>query len=51
MSQAGLLKCAKLILVAQKRPCRPQKTWVEVLLDDRKKLGLDSADPQNRSEW
>ena len=23
----------------------------EVLLDDRKKLGMDTADPQNRSEW
>ena len=22
-----------------------------VLLDDRKKLGMDTADPQNRSEW
>ena len=23
----------------------------EVLVDDRKKLGMDSADPQNPSEW
>ena len=23
----------------------------EVLLDDRKKLGMDTADAQNRSEW
>ena len=23
----------------------------EVLLDDRKKLGMDTADTQNRSEW
>ena len=23
----------------------------EVLENDRKKLGMDSADPQNRSEW
>ena len=30
---------------------RPKKTWDEVLMDDRKKLGMDSADPQNRSEW
>ena len=35
----------------QKRPGRPKKTWDEVLVDDRKKLGMDSADPQNRSEW
>ena len=27
------------------------KSWDEVLENDRKKLGLDSADPQNRSEW
>ena len=38
-------------VVAQKRPGRPKKTWDEVLMDDRKKLGMDSADPQNRSEW
>ena len=25
--------------------------WDEVLVDDRKKLGMDSADPQNRYEW
>ena len=35
----------------QKRPGRPKKTWDEVLVDDRKKLGMDSADPQNHSEW
>ena len=28
-----------------------RKTWDEVLVNDRKKLGMDSADPQNRSEW
>ena len=26
------------------------ETWDEVLVDDRKKLGMDSADPQNRFE-
>ena len=25
-----------------------KETWDEVLVDDRKKLGMDSADPQNR---
>ena len=49
--QAGLLKCAKLIVVAQKRPGRSGNTWGEVLVDDRKKLGMDSADPQNRFGW
>ena len=27
-----------------------KETWDEVLVDDRKKLGMDSADPQNRFE-
>ena len=36
---------------AQKRSCRPRKSWGEVLENDRKKLGMDSADPQSRSEW
>ena len=48
----GLIaKVCKLNVVAQKKPDRPKKTWYEVLVDDRKKLGMDSADPQNRSEW
>ena len=38
-------------IVAQKRSGKPRKSWDEVLLDDRKKLGMDTADPQNRSEW
>ena len=41
----------KLNIVAQKRSGKPRKSWDEVLLDDRKKLGMDTADPQNRSEW
>ena len=41
----------KLNVVERKRPCRPKKTWDEVLVDDRKKLGMESADPQNCSEW
>ena len=28
-----------------------KETWDEVLVDDRKKLGMDSADPLNRFEW
>ena len=42
---------AKLIVVAQKRPDRSKNTWDEVLVDDRKKLGMNSADHQNRFEW
>ena len=38
-------------LVAQKRSGRPRKSWDEVIKNDRKKLDMDSADPQNRSEW
>ena len=34
----------------RKKPGRPKKTWDEVLVDDKKKLGMDSADPQNRSD-
>ena len=41
----------KLNVVAQKRLGRPKEMWDEVLVDDKKKLGMDSADPQNRSEW
>ena len=32
---------------AQKRPDRSWKTWDEVLVNDRKKLGMYFADPQN----
>ena len=38
-------------MVAQKRSGRPRKSWDEVIKNDRKKLDLDSADSQNRSEW
>ena len=41
----------KLNEVARKRRGSPKKTWDEVLVDDRKKLGMESADPQNHSEW
>ena len=38
-------------MVAQKRSGRPRKSWDEVIKNDRKKLDMDSADPQNPSEW
>ena len=41
----------KLNVVARKRYCRRRKSWDEVMKNDRKKLDMDSADPQNRSEW
>ena len=50
-STGWITKVRKLNVVAQKRPGRPKKTWDEVLVDDRKKLGMDFADPMNRSEW
>ena len=50
-STGWIAKVRKLNVVAQKRPGRPKKTWDEVLMDDRKKLGMNSADPQNHSEW
>ena len=50
-NKGWIAKVRKLNVVAQMRPGRPKKTWDEMLVDDRKKLGMDSADPQNRSEW
>ena len=50
-STGWIAKVRELNVVAQKRPGRPKKTWNEVLVDDRKKLGMDFADPMNRSEW
>ena len=50
-STGWIAKVRKPNVVAQKRPGRPKKTWGEALMDDRKKLGMVSADPQNRSEW
>ena len=41
----------KLNVVAQKRSGSPRKSWDEVLKNDRKKLDMDSADPQNCYEW
>ena len=40
-----------LLLRKRHGKAKPKKTWDEVLVDDRKKLGMESADPQNRSEW
>ena len=50
-SAGWIAEVRKLNVVAQKRSGRPRKSWDEVLENDRKKLGMDSADPQNRSEW
>ena len=38
------------MIILMTRP-RPKKTWDEVLVDDRMKLGMVSVDPQNLSEW
>ena len=38
-------------VVAQKRSGRPRKSWDEVIKNDRNKLDMDFADPQNRSGW
>ena len=40
----------KLEIQNHKRSSRPRKSWDEVIKNDRKKLDMDSADPQNRSE-
>ena len=46
-SKGWIAQVRKLNIVAQKRSGKPRKSWDEVLLDDRKKLGMDTADPQN----
>ena len=50
-STGWIAEVCKLNVVAQKRSGRSRKSWDEVLENDRKKLGMDSADPQNCSEW
>ena len=50
-STGWIAEVHKLNVVAQKRSGRPRKSWDEVLENDRKKLGMDSANPQNHSEW
>ena len=50
-STGWISEVRKLNVVAQKRSSRPRKSWDEVIKNDRKKLDMDSADPQNRSEW
>ena len=47
-STGWIAEVRKLNVVAQKRSGRSMKSWDEVLENDRKKLGMDSADPQNR---
>ena len=46
-SKGWIAQVRKLNIVAQKRSGKPRKSWDEVLSDDRKKLGMDTADPQN----
>ena len=50
-STGWIAEVRKLNVVAQKRSGRSRKSWDEVLENDRKKLGMDSADLQNRSDW
>ena len=50
-STGRIAEVRKAHVVAQKRPSRPKKVWDEVLVNDRKKLGMYSGDPQNFSEW
>ena len=50
-STGWIAEVCKPNVAAQKRPGRPRKSWDEMLENDRKKIGMDSADPQNCSEW
>ena len=49
-STGWIAEVLKLNVVALKRSGRPRKSWDEVIKNDRKKLDMDSADPQNHSE-
>ena len=46
-STGWVAEVCKLKVVAKKRPDRPTKTWYEVLVNDRKKLGMNFADAKN----
>ena len=52
-STGWISEVRKLNVVAQKRSGThwPRKSWDEVIKNDKKKLDMGSADPQNRSEW
>ena len=45
-STGWISEVRKLNVVAQTRPGGPRKTWGELLVNDRNKLGMDSADPE-----
>ena len=47
-SEGWISQVRKLNIVAQKRSGKPRKSWDEVLLDDKKKLGMDAAEPQKK---
>ena len=49
-STGWIAEVHKLNVVAQKRSGRPRQSWDEVIKNDRKKLDIDSAYPQNHSE-
>ena len=51
MQHYWISEVRKLNVVAQKNSGRPRNSWDEVIKNDRKKLDMDSADPQNRSKW
>ena len=50
-STGWISEVRKVNVVAQKRSGRPRLSWNEVIKNYRKQLNIDSADPQNRSEW
>ena len=50
-SKNRIAQVRKLTVVAQKRSGKPMESYDKLLLDDRKKFGMDTADPQNHSGW
>ena len=45
-STGRISEVRKLNLIAEKTSRRPRKSWNEVIKNDRKKLDMDSANPQ-----
>ena len=50
-STGRIAEVRKLNKVAQNKPGKPKKALDEMFLNDRLKLGMDSSDPHNHSEW
>ena len=50
-STGWISQMQKLELDSCKKPAKPKKTWNQLILNDKKKLGMICANPIKRSEW